>query len=71
MGQFSKVLLATDKVHSTAKGPGLQTRLRWVKPGLWAQPFNSLCLEYLWQINQHLDNIIKVQSVLFVFSISM
>ncbi len=28
MGQFSKVLLAIDKVP---QGPGLQTRLRWVK----------------------------------------
>ncbi len=48
MGQFSKVLLAIDNAHSTTDGPGLQTRLRSVKPGLWAQLSHSLCLEYLW-----------------------
>ncbi len=26
------VLLAIDNAHSTLEGPGLQTRLRWVKP---------------------------------------
>ncbi len=36
MDQFSNVLLAIDKAHSTTDGPGLQTKLRWVKPGLWA-----------------------------------
>ncbi len=25
--------LTIDKVHSTTEGPGLWTRLRWVKPG--------------------------------------
>ncbi len=47
MGQFSKVLLATGKVHSTTKGAGLQARLKWVKPGLLAQPSHrSLTGEY-------------------------
>ncbi len=31
----------------------MQTRLRWVKPDLWAQPSHSLCLEYLWQVYKH------------------
>ncbi len=47
MGQFRKVLLAIDNAHNTAEGPGLQTRLRWVKPDLWAQPSHPLCLQYL------------------------
>ncbi len=47
MGQFSKVLLAIDNRHTVPQtGRGLQSRLRWVKPGLWAQPFHSLYLEY-------------------------
>ncbi len=37
MGQFSKVLLAVDNGHSTTEGPGMQTRLRLDKPGLWTQ----------------------------------
>ncbi len=38
MGQFSKVLLAIHKgAHSTTEDPAMQTRLRWVEPGLWAQ----------------------------------
>ncbi len=38
MGQFSKVLLASDNACTQYyRGPGLQTRLRGVKPGLWAQ----------------------------------
>ncbi len=32
-------------MHSTTEGLGLQTRLRWVKPGSWAQQSHSLCLE--------------------------
>ncbi len=39
-----------DSSHTIPEGPGLQTRLRWIKPGLWAQPYHSLCLEYLWQV---------------------
>ncbi len=35
MGQVGKVLLTINKIHSTAEGPRLWTRLRWVKPGLW------------------------------------
>ncbi len=38
MDQFSKVLLTIDNTYSTTEGPGLQTKHRWVKPGLWAQP---------------------------------
>ncbi len=60
MGQFSKLLLAIDKKkNSTTMGPALQTRLRWVKLGLWAQPSHSLCLEYMWQIYQHLYQMYK------------
>ncbi len=44
MDQLVNVLLAIDKAQSTIEGPGLRTRLRCVKPGLWAQPFHSLCL---------------------------
>ncbi len=39
MDQLVNVLLATDKAHT--EGPGLQTRLRWVKPGLRAHPSHS------------------------------
>ncbi len=57
MDQFSHVLLAIqtiDKVHSTQEGAGLWTRLRWVKPGLWAQLSHPFYIEYLWQVREHL-----------------
>ncbi len=38
---------------STIEGPGLQTRLRWVKPVFGVQPSHSLCSEYLWQITNY------------------
>ncbi len=38
MNQPMNVILTIDNTHSTIEGPGLQSRLRWVKPGLWAQP---------------------------------
>ncbi len=47
MGQFSKVLLAINNTHTVLQSSGLWTRVRWVKPGLWAQPSNSLCLKYI------------------------
>ncbi len=37
MDQLMNVILTIDKVHTAPQGPGLQTRLRWVKPGLWDQ----------------------------------
>ncbi len=43
MDQSINVLL-WQSTHSTTEGPELQTRLRWVKPGLWAQPSHFLCL---------------------------
>ncbi len=51
MGQFNKVVYLLI-MHT--EGPGLWTRLRWVKPGLCVQPSHSLCLGYLWQVYKHL-----------------
>ncbi len=56
MGQLVNVLLAIDEAHSTTYGPGLPTRLRWVKPGLWAQLFHSLCI--CGKYNNDNDNIL-------------
>ncbi len=52
MGQFSTIDI--DSAHITTEGPGLQTRLTWVKPGLWAKPSHSLYLEYMWQVSKDL-----------------
>ncbi len=49
MGQFSKVLLAIDKVHSVPQRT-LDCGLMWVKPGLWVQLSHSLCLAYIYQM---------------------
>ncbi len=48
MGQFSKVLLAIDNACTAPQ------RALDCGPGLWAQPSHSLCLDYLWQVYQHL-----------------
>ncbi len=48
MGPFSKVLLAIDKEHNTIESLGLWTRLRWVKPDLWAQLSHYICVKYIW-----------------------
>ncbi len=59
MGQFSKILLTIDNAHTVPQCPRLWTRFRWVKPDLYAQPSHSLCLEYLWQVYQHLYQMYK------------
>ncbi len=56
IGQFSNALLTIDKAHITTQGPGLHTRLRWLKPVLWSQPYHSLCLKYLWQVSPQCRN---------------
>ncbi len=47
MDELLNVLLAIYKAH---RGTGLWTSPRWIKPGLWAQPPDSLCLAYIWQV---------------------
>ncbi len=42
-----------DKVH-TAPQRALNCRPGWVKPGSWGKPTDSLCLEYLRHVYQHL-----------------
>ncbi len=59
MDQFSKVLLPINNALTVTE---LQTRIRWVKPGLWEQPSLSLCLEYLWQVYQYLSQMYKYES---------
>ncbi len=50
-GLISKcTIIYRSSTHSTTEGHELQTRLWWVKPGLWAQSSHLLCLEYLRQV---------------------
>ncbi len=60
MGQFSNVLLGIDKAHKVAQ------RAMYCRPGLGVlnqvygpNPSHSLCLEYLWQVYQHLCQMYK------------
>ncbi len=53
MGQFSKVLLAIDNEYKVPQGPGLQTRLRWVKPYLWAQEYLCQVYEPIYQMYKY------------------
>ncbi len=51
MDKLMNVKLTIGKVtYSTTEDPGLRIKIWCVKPGLWAQPSHSLCLEYLWHI---------------------
>ncbi len=50
----------------------MQTRLRWIKPGLWAQPFHSLCLEYIcWYIRRviHMAAYVYKESVSYCWNV--
>ncbi len=55
MGKFSNVLLAIDNAHTVPqRAMDCRLALSLCKPGLWAQPSHSLCLEYMWQVYHHL-----------------
>ncbi len=43
MDQLMNIILVNG--NGTTEGIGLSTRLRWLKPGLWAQSIHSLSLE--------------------------
>ncbi len=57
--------LAIDNAHSIKEGPGLWTRFRWVKPGVWAQLSHYLCLQYMWQVYQYLYQMYNVDVSFF------